>query len=356
MTEITTQTTKIQTPGITNIFSGFGSGRVEKEFKEYYSLFQNDTEASTTEFNKRQKEYKLMTTNFYDLVTDFYEYGWGESFHFAPRHAKETFDQSIARSEQYVGLRLGLKPGMKVLDIGCGVGGPMREIARFSGASITGINISEYQIVRGNQHNIRAGLESICSFLKADFCNLPLPDNSSDAAYAIEATCHAPKKELVFGEVFRVLKPGSYFCVYDWVMTELYDSKNPEHVRIRKGIEVGNALPDIPHYNVVLEAFKSVGFEIVEVTDFGKPSKINPVPWYDTLDGKLSLTGFRFTRLGRWCTDKMVSILESAKIAPKGSTDTSRMLNDTANALVEGGKTGIFSPSFFVLGRKPEAK
>jgi len=50
----------------------------------------------------------------------------------------------------------------------------------------------------------------------------------------------------------------------------------------------------------------------------------------------------------------MVSWLEYLKIAPKGSSDTSKMLNATANALVLGGKTGIFSPSFFVVVRKPE--
>ena len=81
---------------------------------------------------KRKEKYGLMVTNFYNLVTDFYEYGWGESFHFAPRFPKETYDQSIARHEFYIALRLGMKPGMKVLDVGCGVGGPARAIARFS--------------------------------------------------------------------------------------------------------------------------------------------------------------------------------------------------------------------------------
>ena len=88
-----------------------------------------------------------MVVNFYDLVTDFYEYGWGkfskkktqilirkgESFHFAPAHKLESFPQSIARHEFYIPLRLGAGPGKKVLDVGCGVGGPARAIARFSG-------------------------------------------------------------------------------------------------------------------------------------------------------------------------------------------------------------------------------
>ena len=134
-----------------------------------------------------------MVNSFYDLVTDFYEYGWGESFHFACRWKGETFRESIMRSEHLVALKLQLKEGMRVAvhdgfplpphhvafrvltafsqppcvqDIGCGVGGPMRCIAKFSGASITGINNNAYQIGRGTKQNIDAGLDHLCGFLQ----------------------------------------------------------------------------------------------------------------------------------------------------------------------------------------------
>jgi sterol 24-C-methyltransferase len=64
--------------------------------------------------------------------------GWGTSFHFAHRWRGESHGESIRRHEHYLALRLGLKPGDKVLDVGCGIGGPLREIALFSGAHITG--------------------------------------------------------------------------------------------------------------------------------------------------------------------------------------------------------------------------
>src|SRR3954462_8452552 len=86
----------------------------------------------------RKAQYATMVNDYYDLVTDFYEYGWGQSFHFAPRHKGESFEASLARHELYLAHVLGLKPGMKVLDVGCGVGGPMRAIARFSGATVVG--------------------------------------------------------------------------------------------------------------------------------------------------------------------------------------------------------------------------
>ncbi|OAY80811.1 Cycloartenol-C-24-methyltransferase 1, partial [Ananas comosus] len=68
---------------------------------------------------------------YYDLATSFYEYGWGESFHFAHRWKGESLRESIKRHEHFLALQLGLKRGMKVLDVGCGIGGPLREIARF---------------------------------------------------------------------------------------------------------------------------------------------------------------------------------------------------------------------------------
>ncbi len=57
---------------------------------------------------------------FYNIVTDFYEWGWGPSFHFATRHSQETFRESLRRHEYYLSNKLQLKPGMTVLDMGSG--------------------------------------------------------------------------------------------------------------------------------------------------------------------------------------------------------------------------------------------
>ena len=56
----------------------------------------------------------------------------GQSFHFATRYKTESFHESILRHEYFLASHLNVKPGEKVLDVGCGVGGPLRNIARFT--------------------------------------------------------------------------------------------------------------------------------------------------------------------------------------------------------------------------------
>lgn len=70
----------------------------------------------------------------------------GQSFHFAPRNKGESFDASIIRHELRIAEQIKAKPGMTVLDAGCGVGGPMRAIAKGTGVSVVGITINEYQV------------------------------------------------------------------------------------------------------------------------------------------------------------------------------------------------------------------
>lgn len=60
------------------------------------------------------------------------------------------------RHEYYLGGRLEVKPGAKVLDCGCGIGGPYRNIAKFTGADITGITINEYQVRGRTTGNLAA--------------------------------------------------------------------------------------------------------------------------------------------------------------------------------------------------------
>ena len=116
---------------------------VRNEVLSYNDLFQDKTS-----IDQRKHQYKTLVTNYYSLSTDFYEYGWGQSFHFANRFRGETLAESIQRHESYLALKMNIKSGDKVLDIGCGVGGPLRRIAYLTGAQVTGLTISQYQIQR----------------------------------------------------------------------------------------------------------------------------------------------------------------------------------------------------------------
>ena len=114
-------------------------------------------------------EFTTVNNLYYDLVTDFFELGWGRSFHFAPRVPGESFKASLARHEHYLAHRLGLGPGMVVADLGCGVGGPLMEIARFTGAKIVGVNSNGYQLDRARKLLDDAGLAHLADFLHCDF-------------------------------------------------------------------------------------------------------------------------------------------------------------------------------------------
>jgi sterol 24-C-methyltransferase len=318
--------------------------RVEGTAAEYTSFHDGTVD-------ERKSSYARMVNDYYDLATDFYEYGWGQSFHFAARHRGESLEASIVRHEHFLAAQLGLRAGMTAIDLGCGVGGPMRAIARFSGASIVGINNNQYQIKRGEKHTQTAGLGHRCRFVKADFMALPLEGGSVDAAYAIEATCHAPDKLALFREIARVLKPGAHFAGYEWCLTGRYDPESRDHRAIKKGIEEGNALPDIWPTSEVTSALTGAGFEVIEGKDLTLDAT-NEVPWYLPLAGAWSVKGFNRTPPGRWLTNKMVRVLEAVRVAPRGSAAVSDFLNVGADALVRGGESGIFTPMFFFHARK----
>jgi sterol 24-C-methyltransferase len=326
---------------------------VQSVVTDYKKLFDENQGGSVA---VRNENYTSMVNDFYNMVTQFYEFGWGQSFHFAPRHKWESFPASIARHEMLLAHKLGLKPGMVALDMGCGIGGPGRVMARFSEAKIVGLNNNDYQLTRCKKLTTEQGLSHLCSYFKADWMHMPTEDNTYDAIFHVEALEHSPDRVASFTEIYRVLKPGALFGGYDWVVTDKYDANNPEHVRLKKGIELGNGLPDLQRPEDILDAMKTAGFEIIETKDYGICT--NPdteIPWYDSLEGKYwSLTGFRHTPLGMWLTDKMVWAMESCKIAPKGTHEIHGLLFAVAKDLVAGGKLGIFSPTYFYLARKPK--
>lgn len=85
----------------------------------------------------------------------------------------------------------------------------------------------------------------MCACVRAFMCACVCVVRSFDGAYAIEATCHAPSRHGVYSEIYRVLKPGASFAMYEWCLTPKYDASNALHRRIKKQIEEGDGLPDM---------------------------------------------------------------------------------------------------------------
>ena len=327
-----------------------GSG-VSSTVREYEDRFRK---AQGGELETVRSDYKKFANLYYDMVTDFYEFGWGRSFHFAPRVPGESFKASLARHERNLAHVLGLRPGMVVADLGCGIGGPLLEIARSSGAKIVGVNSNAYQLERARKLTEEAGLTHLAEYMLCDFLNVDAPDNSFDAVYAIEATCHAPDKPSIYGEVFRLLKPGSCFAAYEFCLTDRFDASNPRHLKVKADIQLGGGLFDIDNIHAIDDALQIVGFEVLETRDLAEESGPS-IPWYQPLVGSgISFASFRSSRVGRSVTHNVLRALEALRIAPKGTVRVSETLNLCAAAMAEAGRLGIFTPMYLVHARKPE--
>lgn len=137
-----------------------------------------------------------LTHSYYDLATDLYEEAWAQSFHLCRFGVGETLLQALARHEHYLAHRIQIDQSMTVLDVGCGVGKPAREIATFTGCNVVGLNNNAYQVERATAHAAREGLSNKVSFVKGDFMVRPLPQTSSShLTFTIKLTAnHLPRK------------------------------------------------------------------------------------------------------------------------------------------------------------------
>ena len=336
---------------LTDVLREAGSqGSIAGRVREFERRFGGEVRGGRDE---RKTHYREFLKEYYDLTTDLYEYGWGRSFHFAGRRSGECFAAALARSEHWLALRLGLEPGMVVADLGCGIGGPMQEVSRFSGAKIMGINSSAYQLRRAAQLSQDSGPGHLLEFLECDFMDIDAPDGSFDAVYSIQSICCAPDVARVYAEAFRILKPGGCFAAYEYSLTDRFDAGNAEHQRIVGDLEFGGGIPKIPRQREIDAALVGVGFELLEARDLTAEG-LYDIPWYQPLVGsRLSLTGFRRSAFGRRATNAFLWLLEWLRIMPRGTARVAALLNLSGDAHVQAGEQGIFTPEYFIFARKP---
>lgn len=306
--------------------------------------------------NDSEEEYDHAETvnDFYDLSTELARWGWNESFHFAPLKVGESLSDAILRHERLMIEKLQLDSTKKVLDVGCGIGGPMRHVARATGAHVLGVNINEHQIKVGTALNNKTDLEHLTDFVQCDFMDMSvLEPNSFDAAYAIESTAHAPDKLRAYEQIFRVLKPGAFFWGQETIKTESYQAQNTEHQQIKNRLMNTMALCELYSIEEVRDALERVGFTVFECEDLGQPSP-DSVPWYMPLAGKGKLFhASRTSPVRRAYTLMTLRLAEAFRLVPKGTASATKLTAAVADASIEGGESGIFSVLGCFLARKP---
>jgi ubiquinone/menaquinone biosynthesis C-methylase UbiE len=111
--------------------------------------------------------------------------------------------------------RLNLQPGMHLLEIGSGIGGPARYFARHHGCQVTGIDLTEEFVAVARMLTSRLGMDGQISFEQGSALSMPFAAASFDVATLLHVGMNIADKDQLFREVRRVLKPGGIFGIYD---------------------------------------------------------------------------------------------------------------------------------------------
>ena len=153
----------------------------------------------------------------YDELDPFYREIWGEHVHHGLwRSGRETRAEAVEALSFAVAGQLRVKPGDRLIDIGCGYGATARLFAHRLDARVTGFTVARAQA----DHAAALAHEAAVTIVQRDWLANGLPDAAFDGAYAIESSEHMTDKPRFFAEAWRTLRPGARLVVCAWLAAE----------------------------------------------------------------------------------------------------------------------------------------
>ncbi|TKY67903.1 tocopherol O-methyltransferase [Spatholobus suberectus] len=188
---------------------------------------------------KEEKQLQMGIAEFYDESSGIWEDIWGDHMHhgfYEPDSTVSVLDHRAAQIRMIQeSLRFAsvsedrTKWPKSIIDVGCGIGGSSRYLAKKFGATSVGITLSPVQAERANALAAAQGLADKVSFQVADALEQPFPDGQFDLVWSMESGEHMPDKAKFVGELARVAAPGATIIIVTWCHRDLGPAEESLH-------------------------------------------------------------------------------------------------------------------------------
>jgi len=172
--------------------------------------------------------------------------------------------------------------GKRVLDVGCGIGGPAFEMVRTHGANVTGIDLEAPLIDRATAAARKHGLEDQCTFKAVNPGPLPFADQTFDIVLSSGAVTQTNPTNEIIDECYRVLAPGGHFTCYEWMKSDREYSDDMYYWFKMEGLTYAlNTLDEFA------DLFRDSGFSGVVTTDASDWYRAEARREYELIKGDL---------------------------------------------------------------------
>ncbi len=191
----------------------------------------------------------------------------GGSNHVGYWHSEDDaapFLEAINQCTDVVGEKLQLKPGQRLLDIGCGVGQPAIRYAQRYDVHVTGITNSRWQVEEANRRTKAGGVGSQITIDYGDASALPYLDDSFDAVLSFQSLQHAEDRGQWLREMARVVRPGGRVVLVDFI-EEIQLTENEVEILFGNNVPMERPLP----LSEVVDQVRSNGLAVVDAFSCG---------------------------------------------------------------------------------------